>query len=241
LGLFRENAVKVLGLIPARGGSKGIPRKSIKPLAGKPLLEWTAEAALASRLDRVILSSDNLEIIEIAKNCLIEVPFVRPEHLAGDYTPAIDVVCHAVQTLKEIDDYMPDAVMLLQPTSPLRTAGDINRSLKFFEKHPEATSLVSVVKVPHNMIPESLMKLEADGYLKHLMFWDEKKNIRQEKPTYYARNGAAIYIVKTECLLKNNTLYGDKILAYEMSREKSIDIDDYFDFEMCEFILRKKK
>ena len=104
--------MKVLGLIPARGGSKGIPRKNIRPLAGKPLLEWTAEAAIASRLDRVILSSDDLEIIEIAKNCFIEVPFVRPGHLAGDNTPAIDVVCHAVQTLKEVDDYMPDVIKL---------------------------------------------------------------------------------------------------------------------------------
>lgn len=233
--------MKVLGLIPARGGSKGIPRKNIRTLAGKPLLVWTAEAALASRLDRVILSSDDPEIIEIATSCLVEVPFVRPEHLAGDDTPAIDVVLHAVQTLKETDNYLPDAVMLLQPTSPLRTTSDIDRSLELFEKHPEATSLVSVVKVPHNMVPESLMKLEADGYVKHLMFWDEKKNIRQEKPTYYARNGAAIYIIKTECLLKNNTLYGDRILSYEMPRERSIDVDDYFDFEICEFILSKKK
>lgn len=233
--------MKVLGLIPARGGSKGIPRKNIRMLAGKPLLGWTAEAALASRLDRVILSSDDPEIIEIAKSCLVEIPFVRPEHLAGDDTPAIDVVLHAVQTLKEIGNYMPDAVMLLQPTSPLRTTSDIDQSLELFEKHPEASSLVSVVKVPHNMVPESLMKLEADGYVKHLMLWDEKKNIRQKKPTYYARNGAAIYIVKTECLFNNNTLYGDKILSYEMPRERSIDVDDYFDFEICEFILSKKK
>lgn len=233
--------MKVLGIIPARGGSKGIPRKNIRMLAGKPLLIWTAEAALASRLDRVILSSDDPEIIEIAKSCLVQVPFVRPGHLAGDDTPAIDVVCHAVRTLNEADNYLPDAVMLLQPTSPLRTTYDIDCSLDLFEKHPEATSLVSVVKVPHNMIPESIMKLGADNYVKHLMLWDERKNIRQEKPTYYARNGAAIYIVKTACLLNNKTLYGDTILPYEMPRERSIDIDDDFDFEMCEVILSKKK
>ena len=229
--------MKVLGIIPARGGSKGLPGKNIKMLAGKPLLAWTVEAAISSRLDRVILSSDCSKIIQTGNALHVDVPFVRPESLAQDNTPAIDVVFHAIQTLRETEGYIPDAVMLLQPTSPLRTTHDINQAIAMFEQDKSATSLVSVVKVPHNMVPESVMKLQSNGYLVAICPWDEKKNMRQAKPKYYARNGAAIYVVKTDCLLNKKSMYGDKILAYEMPKERSIDIDDVFDFELCEIIL----
>jgi CMP-N,N'-diacetyllegionaminic acid synthase len=232
--------VKVLGIIPARGGSKGVPRKNVKILAGKPLLQWTAEAALKSNLDKVILSSEDPEIISFGKSAGLEVPFTRPKELAKDDTPAIDVVIHAVEELKRSYGYQPEAVMLLQPTSPLRTTKHINEALHLFDQHPEATSLVSVVKVPHSMVPESLMRLDQNGYLKHVRLWDERKNLRQEKPLYYARNGAAIYLVRILCLLEEKSLYGGRILSYEMSREESVDIDDLFDFEMCGFLLEKR-
>ena len=229
-----------LGIIPARGSSKGVPRKNIRMLAGKPLLAWTAEAAHASRLDRVILSSEDQEIIEVATNCSVEVPFIRPQELAEDHTPAIEVVLHAVKTLFGKEGYRPDAVMLLQPTSPLRTTHHINQALGFFEQHPEATSLVSVVRVPHNMTPESIMLLGEDGYLGAVSPWDERKNLRHLKPVYFARNGAAIYLTRTECILEKQSLYGDKILAYPMLREESIDIDELFDFEICEFLFSRR-
>lgn len=232
--------MKTLGIIPARGGSKGIPRKNIRMLAGKPLLAWTAEAALRSSLSRVILSSDDTEIIAVGREYGLEAPFIRPPELAQDDTPAIDVVVHALTALFQMEGYRPDSVMLLQPTSPLRTARHIDEALDLFSRHPEATSLVSVVKAPHNMTPESLMRINEYGYLEHLVPWGEKMNIRQQKPQYYARNGAAIYIVRTDCLLINQTLYGNRILAYEMPKSESIDIDDEFDFELCELLLRKR-
>jgi CMP-N,N'-diacetyllegionaminic acid synthase len=237
----KERAVKVLGIIPARGGSKGIPRKNIKALAGKPLLAWTAEAALKSKLDRVILSSEDAEIIEIAKSKGIDVPFIRPAALASDEAPAIDVVLHAVETLAKSENYRPDAVMLLQPTSPLRTSRHINEALELFERHPDATSLVSVMKVPHSMIPESLMTLNDEGYLRPVRAWDERRALRQEKPVYYARNGAAVYLVRSACLLSQRSLYGDRILGYEMPKEESMDIDDLFDFEICEYLLKTRE
>lgn len=231
--------MKTLGIIPARGGSKGVSRKNIRMLAGKPLLAWTAEAALASRLDRVILSSEDPEIIEVARNHGVEVPFTRPQELADDLTPAIDVVLHALEILTETEGYRPDAVMLLQPTSPLRTTKHIDEAMELFEKSPEASSLVSVVEVPHNMTPESIMHLQENGYLKPLVSWDERQNLRHLKPVYYARNGAAIYLTRTDYIIQNRSLYGSKILAYFMTKESSIDIDDLFDFKLCELLLSK--
>ncbi|MDB5103987.1 MAG: acylneuraminate cytidylyltransferase [Fibrobacteres bacterium] len=233
-------SLKVLGLIPARGGSKGIPGKNIRPIAGKPLIAWTIEAARASGLDRVILSSDDPEIIATAKSLGLEVPFTRPAELALDATPGIDVVFHAVEHMERVEGYRPDAVMLLQPTSPLRTTAHIDAALELFGNRPEADSLVSVVKAPHNMIPETLMKAAPGGFLESVAAWDERKNLRQAKPAYFARNGAAIYLVRTGCLISKRSLYGDKILPLEMDKSESLDIDDFFDFEMCEYILKKR-
>lgn len=235
------SGLKVLGLIPARGGSKGIPRKNIRPIAGKPLLAWTAESALGSGLDRTILSSDDPEICAVAGALGIGVPFARPPELAQDTTPGIDVVVHAVEHLERTEGYRPDAVMLLQPTSPLRTSVHIDAALRLFGERPDADSLVSVVKAPHNMIPETLMKPAPTGFIEPVEAWSERMNLRQAKPTYYARNGAAIYLVRTTCLLARKTLYGDKVLPLEMDKSESIDIDDMFDFELCEYVLNKRK
>lgn len=229
--------IKVLGLIPARGGSKSIPYKNIAPLCGKPLLYWSIEAARRSNLDRLVLSSDDPEIIRVAQAYKgIDIPFVRPDALAKDTTPSIDVVIHAVEWLIANESYYPDALMLLQPTSPLRRTEHINNAIAKFVQE-DADSLVSVVKAPHNMIPESLMQIDEDGWLKPVVSFDERKNLRQVKPIYYARNGAAIYMVATYLLLERHTLYGERMVAYEMSREDSIDIDDFFDLQLCEWIL----
>lgn len=232
--------MKVLGLVPARGGSKGLPGKNIRPIAGKPLLAWTAEAARGSRLDRAVLSTDDEGIARAGRACGLEVPFMRPPELAKDDTPGIDVVIHAVGRLLDAG-YRADAVMLLQPTSPLRRAGHIDRAIALLEGRPEADSLVSVVRAPHNMIPETLMRLGPDGWLEPVVPWDERKNLRQSKPAYFARNGAAIYLVRTECLMGRKSLYGDRILPLEMGKEESLDIDDLLDFEFCEYLLTKRQ
>ena len=231
--------MNVLSIIPARGGSKGIPKKNIYPLCGKPLIAWTIEAVLSSRyISRTILSSDSNKIIEIAGRYGVDAPFVRPKELAKDNTPALPVIRHAVDWLKENEDYIPDYIVLLQPTSPLRTATHIDEALKKLIDS-NADSIVSVVKVPHQYNPYSVMKMK-DGFLKPFLEYDECKNIRQLKPTFYARNGAAIYAFTYECLMRKNSIYGDKILGYKMSREKSVDVDDMFDLKICEMIIKNR-
>ncbi|MCK5228883.1 MAG: acylneuraminate cytidylyltransferase family protein [Desulfobulbaceae bacterium] len=232
--------MNVLAIIPARGGSKGIPKKNIYPLCGKPLIAWTIEAVNGSRyISRTILSSDSAEIIEVAGRYGIEAPFVRPKELAEDDTPALPVIRHAVDWLKENEDYTPDYIVLLQPTSPLRTSRHIDEALEKLI-HSDADSIVSVVKTPHQYNPYSIMEMK-DGFLKPFLKYDERKNIRQLKPVFYARNGAAIYAFTYECLMKKNSIFGDKILGYEMSREESVDVDDVLDLRICELLIKNHK
>ena len=148
-----------LGIIPARGASKGIPGKNIINVAEKPLLQYTIEAAQKSKfLNRVLLSTDDKKIAEVGKIFCVEVPFMRPTKLAQDDTPAIDVILHALDWLKQNDSYQPDAVVLLQPTSPLRTEKHIDKAIQLF-LDKNADTVVSVVEVPHNYSPYKLMKL----------------------------------------------------------------------------------
>ncbi|MFW2604915.1 acylneuraminate cytidylyltransferase family protein [Aliarcobacter butzleri] len=217
--------MKILGIIPARGGSKGIPKKNIKLLNGKPLIAYTIEAALASNLDRVIVSTDCKEIAGISKEYGAEV-IIRSFNLAEDTTPTLPVLQHVVSKL-EVEF---DAVMTLQPTSPLRTSKHINEAIELFESDKEVDSLVSVVEVPHNYMPEKLMS--SDG--KYLTGNREVKR-RQEISTMYARNGAAIYITKTEKL--GEYIFGGKILPYFMSKINSFDIDDIEDWEIVERLI----
>lgn len=219
--------MKILGVIPARGGSKGIPKKNIKLLNGKPLIAYTIEAALTSHLDRVVVSTDCEEIAKVAKEYGAEV-MMRPAHLAEDKTPTLPVLQDVVARLDEEFD----AVMTLQPTSPLRTSKHINEAMELFESDKEADSLVSVVEVPHNYMPEKLMNFDG----KYLIGNSEPKR-RQDVSTMYARNGAAIYITKTDKL--SEYIFGGKILPYFMSKIESFDIDDMEDWEMAECQIKK--
>jgi N-acylneuraminate cytidylyltransferase len=229
--------LEILGLIPARGGSKGIPRKNVVNLAGKPLIAWTVEAALESKhVNRVVLSSDDPAIIEVASRYGAEAPFVRPSDLAADDTPALPVIQHAVSTL-ETGGYRPDIIVLLQPTSPLRTGAHIDEAVQRLAA-TDADSIVSVVPVPHNCNPYSVMRVEG-GRLKPFLPYDEAKNLRQEKPVFYARNGAAIYAFTYRCLVEKNSIYGDEILPYVMTRDASFDIDDPLDLELCAYMLKR--
>ncbi len=217
--------MKILGIIPARGGSKGIPKKNIKLLNGKPLIAYTIEAALASNIDRVVVSTDCKEIASISREYSAEV-MMRPSHLAEDKTPTLPVLQDVVSRLEE----KFDAVMTLQPTSPLRTSKHINEAIELFKSDKKANSLVSVVEVPHNYMPEKLMSFDG----KYLTGNREVKR-RQEISTMYARNGAAIYITKTEKL--GEYIFGGKILPYFMSKIKSFDIDDIEDWKIVERLI----
>ena len=245
IGKFKKGLTikskKVLAIIPARGGSKGIPRKNIVPLLGKPLFAYTAEAALKSKfINRAILSTDDERIKKIALKYGLEVPFIRPKNLSGDKVSGLQVIKHAVRTVYKIDGYSPDTIIVLQPTSPLRKTKHIDEAIKIFHEN-NADSLVSVTKVDHKYNPYSVMKLNKDGTLQSFLDFDEKKNLRQLKPVFYARNGAAIYICTQKCLMENNSLFGEKILPYYMEKNESIDIDDVLDLEIAEMLLKKIK
>jgi CMP-N,N'-diacetyllegionaminic acid synthase len=220
--------MRVLGIIPARGGSKGIPGKNKKDLLGKPLILYTIEAGLASSLSKIVVSTDDDQIAKLSDKAGVKV-IVRPQKLAKDDTPTLLVLQHVVASMNEEFD----AIMTLQPTSPLRTMQNINDAIHLFEANHEADSLVSVVKVPHNFTPGSLMK-KVDIWLEYFIKEDQILR-RQDKPILLARNGAAIYITRTIHL--KNFLLGGKILPFEMSKLQSIDIDDMEDWILAEAIL----
>lgn len=223
------NYKKVLAVITARGGSKGIPRKNIKILAGKPLIAWTIEEAKKSKyIDRLILSSDDEEIIKVAKEWGCEVPFVRPKELAGDDTKSIDVVLHAIN---EINGKY-NLLCLLQPTSPLRRHYDIDQSIELSYLN-SCANVVSVTEVDK----DPLFFFEIEGSLLKSIYPNANFNIRRQDLTkkYYV-NGA-IYINDIKQLMQQKTFITLNTLGYIMPKIRSIDIDNIFDFQLCEFII----
>ncbi len=231
--------MKILGIIPARGGSKGIPTKNIKLLGGKPLLEYTAKAALASKLlSRVILSSDDTEIIEVAKNIGLEVPFVRPEKLSQDHTPSLSVIKHALEFFEAKNEFF-DAICLLQVTSPFREEDLIDRSIQKFEGE-DLDSLISVREVPSDFNPHWIFETDSKDHLK-IATGDEKIiSRRQELPKAFHRDGA-IYITRTDVILKQNSLYGKSIGYIESKNDHYVNIDTPDDWLIAEEIIKKTK
>lgn len=228
---------KILAVIPARGGSKGIPRKNIKDLAGKPLIAWTIETAkVSSVFDRIIVSTDDQEIANIARQFGADVPFLRPQELSTDTATSIDVVLHLIQWLRENERYSPDYLMLLQPTSPFRSPVDITQVIQLMHTNLEADAIISVTAVDHPV--QWLRKMEANGKLLPL---DETplKLRRQDAQQIYQLNGS-IYLIKTETFVKDKTFLPAKTFGYIMPEEKSIDIDTPWNFHMAELIMRDK-
>ena len=230
--------VNILGVITARGGSKRIPKKNIKELLGKPLIYYTIKAALASKLlTKVILSSDDDEIIGIGKDIGVEVPFKRPRELADDTTPTIDVLIHAVNYVEKDQSFFPDIIVVLEPTSPLRTAEDIDKALK---KHIEtdADSVVSVVKTDH-WHPIRAKKIENGVLCDYCL--EEKEGVRrQDLPPAYFREGA-FYSVKRDVLMNEHKLYGRVTRPYIMPPERSIDINSVLDFKFAEILMKEER
>ena len=228
---------EILSIIPARGGSKGIPRKNIKPLRSKPLLAYTVEASLKSQyITRHILSTDDDEIAKIGCDYGLEVPFMRPTHLATDNSPSIECFKHTLSQLKIQEDYEPDFLVILQPTSPLRTAIHVDEAIRLFLE-TDCDSLVSIVEIPHNISPSSAMKKDSEGFVYSLANSSPAQYQRQSKPRFYARNGAAIYITTPHQIYSEGSLFGEKTLGYEMAKLDSIDIDDEQDWLIAEALL----
>lgn len=233
-------SVKVLGVITARGGSKGIPGKNIKLFLGKPLIWHTIDTAQKSGVfDRLILSTDDEKIAEVAKEYGCEVPFMRPKELAGDATPHLPVLQHAVQFLKEKENYNQDYVMILQPTSPLRRSFHLKEAADLILKE-KADSLISVSLVPKHFHPDWQFVKDAGNRLK--IFTGEKvKNItrrRQDLSDTYFKNGA-IFLFKPELLFADNpSIYGDDVLAYIMDEKYNANIDTMEDWKFAEITFK---
>lgn len=225
----------VLGVIPARGGSKGIPRKNLALLAGRPLIAYTCEAARASRtLTRVIVSTDDAEIAGTADRLGVEVPFLRPAALASDETPMLDVLVDLLATLDAREAYRPDVIVLLQPTSPFRRAEHIDGAVRLLQD-TGADSVVSVVAVPHQFSPASLLRIEGDRLVPVGGTIGPMR--RQDKPALFARNGPAVLAVRRSTLVDEGALYGTDVRPLVMAREDSIDVDDAFDLQVAEMLL----
>ena len=223
----------VLAIIPARGGSKGIPRKNIRQLAGRPLIGWTiAEAKRSRYIDRFILSSEDSEIIQVAQDLGCDVPFVRPSELAKDGTPGVEPVLHALKALPEKYDY----VVLLQPTSPLRIAEDIDECIEFCIKN-KASTCVAVSEA--TQYPFWMYKIGKKGAMSPFIKMKDTVSRRQDLPKAYIINGA-VYVAKVDDLLENRSLVNTFTIAYIMPKERSTDIDEELDLALCELILEKR-
>ena len=224
-----------LGIIPARGGSKGVKNKNIKLLAGKPLIAYTIEAAFSSRLNAVIVSTDSNEIASIAKQNGGNVPFLRPKQLATDRAKAIPVIQHALMEFESKNSIKVDAVMMLQPTTPFRRPEDINQAISLLETS-NADSVISVNNVEGHH-PARMKYLDGKGVLIDPPFCEMYENQpRQELKPMYLRNGA-IYLTKSETI-KLGSFKGKKCMALVMPQQLSVNIDTQFDFDFAEWIYR---
>ena len=228
------NGLRLLALIPARGGSKGIKNKNIIDLCGKPLIQYTIDAAKRSKyIDDVVVSTDSETIADVARKCGAEVPFLRPVELATDTSKSIDVVVHAVDFLKKQGrEY--DCVIFLQPTQPLRTVEDIDLAINTFYANGRK-SLVSVCEVENHPI---LIRSIKNGILEHLLSCGSDYR-RQDMPNYYCVNGC-IYINAIE-EINSKLSQNDNIVPFVMSSERSVDIDEEMDLRKAEFYLSLKK
>jgi CMP-N-acetylneuraminic acid synthetase len=226
--------IEVLGIIPARGGSKGIPRKNLTSLAGKQLIQYTFDAALHSKeLDSLLLSTDDQEIAEAGRKAGVDVPFMRPASLAGDTTPMLAVVQHALEHM-EGQGSRVDAVMVLQPTSPLRTSTHIDEAIRLYQS-TMPSGVVSVCEVKEH--PYELVALEA-GHLRRSFERPAAMSRRQDYPAYYYVNGA-IYLVSREAVAKERSLIPPGSVPYVMDRRDSLDVDEALDLQLVECLLTK--
>ncbi len=229
---------KILAVIPVRGGSKGVPRKNIKILDGKPLLYYSIREGKKSKyIDRLVVSTEDQEIKKVAEEFGAEV-IDRPEELASDTATTPDTLINVLKQLKQKDDYKPYAVLLLQATTPLRTFRDIDKAIELF-LNEDSDSVVSVCEAPAKMNPHWVRKIE-NGLLKPYLKEDEKNPhaMRQDLPKVFWRNGM-IYIIKTSVLIKTRNMYGEKCIPYIMEPRYRINIDEPTDFMFLEMLIQK--
>lgn len=227
---------KILGVITARGGSKGIPKKNVKLLGGRPLISYTIAAAKKSKfLSELIVSTDDEEIAKVARQWGGEVPFMRPKELAGDTVPHVPVVKHAIEFMERKSESTYDYVVIFQPTSPFRTVSDIDETIKKALEN-KADSAVSLVEVD-SPNPIKFKKLEGNRVLPY--FYEEpERSRRQDLPKVYKRSGA-VFVSKRDLVMVHDKLFGDYCVGYVVPKIRSIDIDTDEDWVLAEYKYKK--
>lgn len=230
--------MRVLGLVPARGGSKGLFRKNVRTLCGKPLLQYTAEAARAARrLSRIVLSTEDEQIAAVGRCCNLEVPFLRPTHLAADDTPMLPVIQHAVSRMEAQGERF-DAICLLQPTNPLRRPEDIDACIELLEQSG-ADAVVTILSVPTEYNPHWTYFQNEDGLL--YLSTGEATPIprRQDLPPAFHREGS-VYVTRRDVVMEGNSLYGKRLAGYAIPPERYVNIDGPEDWARAERLLRPR-
>lgn len=227
------NDKKILAIIPARGGSKGLPGKNIKDLCGKPLIFWSIDAAKSSKyIDEIIISTDDNEIVSVLQERGIQVPWIRPSYLASDEAKSIDVIIHALE--KSLNG-PHDILVLLEPTSPLRDCDDIDKAIEMLESNNEATSIVGVCKTEDSN-PAFLVNIKNGFITSYLDDYTVKR--RQDIEPVYFYEGS-VYASYSDELIKKKSFYHSNTIPYEVPKWKSLEIDDIYDFIMVEAIMKK--
>lgn len=235
---------EVLGLIPARGGSKGVPRKNIKLFCGKPLMAWTIEEAKKSKhITRIVVSTEDEEIASVAKQHGAEVPFMRPAELAEDSTTDLPVFQHALEWLREHEGYKPDVVLHLRANSPLRIAADIDRGIELLMQNPHAESVRAVTKAP--LHPLKTYTLAEDGVLSAFVpeetFGIQKPfNLPWQALPKAFTTGGYLSVIKPETILEKRSMSGDLMLGFEVDSRNVIDIDTPMQFTLAEMLMRER-
>ncbi len=237
--------MEILGIIPARGGSKGVPGKNIRNLAGKPLIAWTIEIAKQSNLlTRLIISTDSEEIAKVAEKYGGEVPFLRPAEISGDLATDVEFLNHALDFLKKKEDYEPDIVLRLPPTSPLRTAAHIDQGIQKLLNNPDADSCRPITespKHPYKMWQTIGSSAIMEPFLpKTITKMDEPYNLpRQMLPKVYVHTGA-MDVMRLNTIRDLKSTSGEKVAYFFMNPEDSINIDSTLDFEVAEILMKKR-
>ncbi|TSC78302.1 MAG: N-acylneuraminate cytidylyltransferase [Parcubacteria group bacterium Gr01-1014_33] len=237
----------ILAIIPARGGSKSIPKKSIVPCAGLPLLSYTIRAAQGAKLiTRLIISTDDEEMANVARSEGVEVPFMRPGELALDDTPDLPVFEHALQWLKEKEGHIPDAVVHLRPTSPLKSTADIDRGIQLLLDHPDAHSVRSVCKTPYS--PFKMYKVGVDGYLESFLIKEFPEVFEKYREPHNMPNQLLpsmmfpfghIDVIRTDTIAVQHSMSGTRILPLFFEAWRSVDIDSSRDLTYAEIIINE--
>lgn len=223
---------RILALIPARAGSKGLPGKNIRPLLGKPLIAWSIEQALSSKyIDKVVVSTESPAIVSVARRYGADVPFLRPKKLATDKAKIIDAILHTLDFYESKMNIF-DIVVLLQPTSPLRKSADINKAIERLSIS-KAKAIVSVCKEEHSLLWS--VTLDADNKIGQFLEKGAEKQNRQNLPIFYRINGA-VYVAHVDYLKQNKGFFGKSTYAYIMPPERSVDIDNEYDFRIASFL-----